>query len=150
VTDTLSQRISRLFPGLDFIKKHLFYIVTILLTIIFLAQGLAATRTEKINLKEIGLWLKQSGYQKSVIMAPDRFARLVFYADGKMLEMPDSWKDLIDAIQRNGVRIVVIDPCTIKEDCPDFLASLPGSRLYPIPGPKGREEKRAIQMYGVR
>jgi hypothetical protein len=149
-TETLSRRINWLFPEWGFIRKYLFHILTIFLTIIFLAQGLSATRTEKINLKEIGLWLKQRGYQKSVIMGPDKFVRLVFYADGKLLEMPDSWEKVVDAIQRNGVKIVVIDPCTINEDCPDFLASLPGGKLFRIPGPKGKEEKCAIQIYGVR
>jgi hypothetical protein len=150
VTETFSQRINRLFSGWDFIKKYVFQILTIFLTIMFLAQGLSAKRTEKFYLKEIGLWLKQNGYQGSVIMAPDKFARIVFYADGKILEMPDSWKKVIEAIHRNRVKIVIIDPSTIKEDCPDFLANLPGGKLFPLLGPKGREEKCAIQIYGVR
>ena len=149
VTETFSQRINRLFLGWDFIKKYLFHILTIFLTVMFLAQGLSAARTEKFYLKEIGLWLKQNGYQKSVIMAPDKFARIVFYADGKILEMSDSWKKVIEAIHRNGVKIVIIDPSTIKEDCPDFLANLPGGKLFPLLGPKGREGKYAIQIYGV-
>jgi hypothetical protein len=35
------------------------------LIIIFLAQGLSARKTEKMNFKEIGLWLKEMGYQGS-------------------------------------------------------------------------------------
>jgi 4-amino-4-deoxy-L-arabinose transferase-like glycosyltransferase len=150
MTETFSQRINRLFSGWHFTKKYVFHILTIFLTIIFLAQGLSAKRTEKINFKEIGLWLKEKGYQGSVIMASDKSIRLVFYADGKFLTMPDSWKTVIESINRNGVKIVVIDPCTIKEDCPDFLANLPGGKLFPLQGPKGKAEKCALQIYGVR
>jgi hypothetical protein len=64
--------------------------------------------------------------------------------------MPDSWKTVIESINRNGVKIVVIDPCTIKEDCPDFLANLPGGKLFPLQGPKAKGEKCALQIYGVR
>jgi len=136
--------------GRDFIKKYLFHILTIFLTIIFLAQGLSAARTEKFYLKEIGLWLKQNGYQGSVIMASDKFIRLVFYADGKFLEMPDSWEKGIDAIHKNRVKIVVVDPCTIEQDCPGFLANWPRAGLFPLQGPKGKAEKCALQIYGVR
>lgn len=150
VTETFSQRMNRLFSGWHFTKKYVFHILAIFLTIIFLAQGLSAKRTEKINFKEIGHWLKEKGYQGSVIMAPAKFTRLVFYADGKFLEMPDSWKAVIESIHRNGVKIVVIDHCTIKEDCPDFLTNLPGGKLFPLLGSEGREKKCPIEIYGVR
>jgi hypothetical protein len=97
----------------------------------------------------MGLWLKKSGYQGSVMMGANKFLRLVFYADGKLLEMPNAWEKVTDSINRNGVRIIVIDSCTIEQDCPGFLANLPHARLFLIQGHKGKKGKCEIQIYGV-
>jgi 4-amino-4-deoxy-L-arabinose transferase-like glycosyltransferase len=148
-TVTFSQSISRLFSGWDFIKKYLFHILTIFLTIIFLAQGLAATRTEKINLKEIGLWLKQNGYQGSLIMAPAKFARLVFYADGKILEIPNSWEKVMEHIREKSVKVIVIDPSTIQQDCPGFLANWPRTGIVLLEVPAVKKKGSSIQIYKV-
>jgi len=149
IVGSLSHRLNGFSSKWVVTKKYLPHIVTILLVIIFLAQGLSDRRADKIRLKEVGLWLKGKGYQGSVIMGPQRFLRLVFYAEGKFVEMPDSWGKGLDIIRQNGVKVVVIDPCTIEQECPDFLKNLVGSKLFPIQRPNGRGDKCPILIYGV-
>ena len=83
-------------------------------------------------------------------MGSKEFVRLVFYADGKFLEMPDSWVQGIDIIRQNRVRIVVIDSCTIDQDCSGFLENWSQAGLFLLQGPKAKGEKCALQIYGVR
>jgi len=149
IAGTLSHRLNGFSSRWIVIRKYLIHIVTILLVIIFLAQGLSDRRADKIRLKEVGLWLKEKGYQGSVIMGPQRFLRLVFYAEGKFVEIPDSWGKLLDIIRQNGVKVVVIDPCTILQECPDFPKRLDGTALFRIQGPNGRGDRCSIQIYGV-
>jgi hypothetical protein len=80
-------------------------------------------------------------------MGPKRFLRLAFYADGTFLEMPDSWEKVIHNIREDGVRIVVVDPCTIEKDCPGFLENWPSSRLSPLQGVKFQREECKIQAF---
>jgi hypothetical protein len=149
IVETFSRESNRLTSGWTLIKKYPLHILTILFIIIFLSQGISFKRTEKFNQKEIGLWLKEKGFEDSVIMGPKTLLRLGFYADGEFLEMPDSYEKVVDCIQRNGVKIVVIDSCTIDQDCPGFLANWPQAGLFPLQGPKGKGEKCVIQIYGV-
>lgn len=149
LTETFSRGINRFTPGWAIIKRYMFHILTFSLIMIFLFQGFSVRRGEKTNMKEMGVWLKKNGYQGSVIMGSKEFVRLVFYADGKFLEMPDSWEKVIVSIHQNKVRLVVVDSCTIEQDCPGFLANLPQAGLFPIQGPKGEKGKYEIQIYGV-
>ena len=149
VTETFSRGINWLTPGWTIMKRDVFHIITFLLIVIFLAQGFSAGRAGKVIYKEVGLWLKRNGYQGSVIMGPSKFLRLVFYADGKFVEMPDSWVKAVDIMQQNGVKIVVVDACTIDQDCSGFLANWSKAGLFLLQGPKGRGEKCPIQIYGV-
>jgi len=132
-----------------FVRKYLLYIITIFLIMVFLVQGISFKRTEKFIQKEIGLWLKEKGVQGSVIMGPKNLLRLAFYADGKFLEIPDSWEKIADSIQKNGVRIVVIDPCTIDQDCSGFLANWSKAGLFLLQGPNEKGGKCGIQIYGI-
>jgi 4-amino-4-deoxy-L-arabinose transferase-like glycosyltransferase len=149
ITETFTRRINWLTPKLKITKRQVLHIVIFFVITIFLAHALLPRRADKSNLKEVGLWLKKSGYQGSVIMGSRRFFRLVFYAEGKFVEMPDSWGKGLDIIQQNGVRIVLVDPCTIEQECPNFPKNLVGSTLFPIQGPKEKGDKCSIQIYGV-
>ena len=150
VTETFSRGINWLTPGWTIMKRYVFHIITFLLIAIFLAQGFSAGRADKVIYKEVGLWLKKNGYQGSVIMGSKEFVRLVFYADGKFLEMPDSWVQGIDIIQKKGVKIIIIDLCTIEQECPGFLENWSQAGLFLLQGPKAKGEKCALQIYGVR
>jgi 4-amino-4-deoxy-L-arabinose transferase-like glycosyltransferase len=149
LTETFSRGINRFTPGWAIMKGYMFHILTFSLIMIFLFQGFSVKREDKTNLKEVGLWLKENGYQGSVIMGSKEFIRLVFYADGKFLEIPNSWEMVIGSIHQNRVRLVVVDSCTIEQDYPGFLANLPQAGLFPIQGPKGEKGKYEIQIYGV-
>jgi hypothetical protein len=120
------------------------------LIIVFLVYGISLKREEKFIQKEIGLWLQERGYQGSVIMGPKTLSRLAFYADGKFLEMPDAWEKVIDSIRRNGVKIIVVDSCTIGQDCPGFLANWPQAGLFPLNGPTVKTEECPVQIYAVQ
>jgi hypothetical protein len=151
ITETFTRRINWLTAKLKITKRQVFHIVILFVITIFLAHGLSPRRADKTNLKEVGLWLKKSGYQGSVIMGANKFLRLVFYADGKFLEMPNTWDKVIYSIRRDGVKIIIINPCTIEEDCPGFQENWARSGLFPLQGlpPKGKAEKCEMQIYGV-
>jgi hypothetical protein len=142
-----SRELNRFTSGWTIIKRYPLHILTVLLVIIFLLQGISFKRTDKFIQKEIGLWLRGNGYQGSVIMGPKNLRRLAFYADGKFLEMPDLWEKVVDSIQRDEVKIVVIDSCTIDQDCPGFLANWSHAALFPLSIPLGKKEKCPLQVY---
>jgi hypothetical protein len=149
LAEIFSRELNRFSSGWTIIKKYPLHLLTVFFIIVFLAQGISFKRTDKFIQKEIGLWLRGNGYQGSVIMGPQKFLRLAFYADGKFLEMPDSWEKVMDSINQNGVEVVVIDSCTIEQDCPDFLENWSRIGLFPLQGPKRIEGKCLIQIYGI-
>jgi hypothetical protein len=149
VVGILSRGIERLGSRGGLSRRYLLPILTFLLILIFLSQGLGGKGKEKTTIKEAGLWLKDNGYHGSVVMGPKKFLRLTFYADGKFVEMPNSWEKAMESIRKNGVRIVIVDSCTVEQDCPSCLAnwSTGGFRLV-------REIKEVgrncfLQMYNV-
>jgi hypothetical protein len=111
---------------------------------------LRAKGKEKTTIKESGLWLREKGYQGSVIMGPKSLFRLAFYADGKFIEIPNSWEKVPDRIRKNQVKIVVVDSCSIDEDCPGFLGNWPQAGLSLLNGLPGKEENCPIHIYIVK
>jgi hypothetical protein len=148
ITEIASRGLIRFPSRWMIIKKYSFHLLTLFFIIIFLAQGISFKRTDKFIQKEIGLWLKGKGYQGSVIMGPKKFLRLTFYADGEFVEMPDSWEKVADRIEQKGVKIVVVDSCTIERDCPGFLENWSQAGLFQVKAFKKEKEKCAIQIYG--
>jgi hypothetical protein len=147
INDILSKGFNRFTSRWIVIKRYLFHLITFLFIIIFLIYGISFKKDDKYFQKEIGLWLKEKGYQNASIMGPKRFLRIAFYGDGTFLEMPDSWEKVADSIQRNQVKIVVVDSCTIDQDCPGFPANWSKADLSPLSGPAGEREKCPIQIY---
>lgn len=150
IVGIVSRVLNRFVSGWVIIKLYPFHLLMIFFIIIFLAQGISFKRTDKFIQKEIGLWLNDKGYQGSVIMGPKSLLRLAFYLDGKFLEMPDSLDKVADSIRGNRVKIVVVDSCTINQDCPGFLANWPQAGLSPLIGPVGKKEKCPIRIYLVQ
>jgi hypothetical protein len=140
----------RLGSGWALIRKYLPPILTFLLILLFLSQGLGGKGKEKTTIKEAGLWLKENGYQGSVIMGPKQLLRLAFYADGRFVEMPDSWEKAIESIRQKEVKIVVIDSCTIERDCPGFLEKHHNTGLSPLHEVKERREGCFVELYQVK
>jgi len=116
----LSRGMERLGSGWALIRRYLSLILTFLLILIFLFQGMGGRGKEKITIKEAGLWLKNNGYQGSVVMGPKKFLRLAFYADGKFIGLPGAWERVPESIAQAGVCIVIVDSCSIEQDCPGF------------------------------
>jgi hypothetical protein len=143
----LSRGMERLGWGWALIQRYMFHLLILIFILLFLGQGLSAKGGEKAVIKEAGLWLKENGYQSSVIMGPKQFLRLAFYADGTFLEMPDSSEKAIESIRKNGVRIVTIDSCTIEQDCPDCLENWSHAGFFQIKA--FEKEKCAIQIYAT-
>jgi hypothetical protein len=114
---------------------------------IFFIQALPVDRADKIHMKKIGLGLKEKGYHGSTIMGPARLSRLVFYADGRFVEMPDSWENVAQSIQRDGVRLIVVDVKTIEKDCPGFSENWSRAGLTPFHVPGGGINSSEIQVY---
>jgi hypothetical protein len=146
----LNRGMERLGSGWALIRKYLPPILTFLLILLFLSQGLGGKGKEKTTIKEAGLWLKENGYQGSVIMGPKQLLRLAFYADGRFVEMPDSWEKAIESIRQKEVKIVVIDSCTIERDCPGFLEKHHNTGLSPLHEVKERREGCFVELYQVK
>jgi len=148
VVGILSRGMERLGSGGALIRRYLLPILTFLLILIFLSQGLGGKGKEKTTIKDAGLWLKENGYQGSLVMGPKEFLRLAFYADGRFVEMPDSLEKVVESIKRDGVEIVVVDSCTIDQDCQDFLENWSRAGLFQVKAFKREKEKCVIQIYG--
>jgi hypothetical protein len=147
LAESCSRGLNRLTSGWSFVRKYLLHLLMIFFILIFLLQGITFKRTDKFVQKEIGLWLNDKGYQGSVIMGPKKLLRLAFYANGTFLVMPDSWERVIQSIRESGVKIVVVDSCTIDQDCPGFLGNWPLAGFFPLSGPVGKKEKCPIEIY---
>jgi len=146
----LSRGMERLGSGGALIRRYLLPILTSLLILIFLSQGLGGKGKEKTTIKEAGLWLKENGYQGLVVMGPKKFLRLAFYGDGRFVEMPASWEKAMESMRKNGVRIVIVDSCTIGEDCPSFLANWSKDGFLFIREIKEVGKNCLLQIYSVR
>jgi len=149
LAENLFQRINRITPGWAVIKKYSLHLTGLFLVVVFIVQGISFRKPEKFAQKEIGVWLKENGYQGSLIMGPKKFLRVAFYADGTFLEMPNSLEKVLDFMHRNDVRIIVVDACAVEQDYPDFHARYSQAGLFPLNGPRGTKGKCAIQLYGV-
>jgi len=146
----LCRGMERLGSGWALIRSYLPLILAFLLILLFFSQGLGGKGKEKTTIKEAGLWLKENGYQGSVVMGPKKFLRLAFYADGRFVEMPDSWEKAMESIRKNGVRIVIVDSCTIGEDCPSFIANWSKDGFLLIREIKEVGNNCFLQIYSVR
>jgi len=113
-------------------------------------MGWEVEAKEKITIKEAGHWLKENGYQGTVVMGPKKFLRLAFYADGRFVELPDLWEKAIESIRKNGVRIVAIDSCTIDQDCPGFFENKSKDGFLLLQELKEKRENCAIRIYQVQ
>ena len=145
----LSRGMERLGSGGVLLRRYLLVVLTFLLILVFLSQGMGGRGKEKTTIKEAGLWLKNNGYQGSVVMGPKKFLRLAFYADGKFVEMPNSWKTATEEIRKNRVLIVVVDSCTLEQDCLGCLMNWFTSGFLLVREVKEVGRNCFLQMYSV-
>ena len=89
----LKERIIRWIQTKDFhIRDRVIRLVTpslfLIICVPLLALSWAPHRKDKLELKEIGVWLRDHGYAHSIIVGQCEFTRLAFYADGEFFELP--------------------------------------------------------------
>lgn len=149
VGEILFRKLNPFFSGGWITKKYFPPILTLCFLIIFILQGISSGRMEKRYLKEAGLWLKEKGYQGSVMMGTIKFSRLAFYADAQFLEISDSWEKVVEGIHRNKVRVIIIDPCTIEQDCPGFVRNYSQAGLFLLRDLKEKKEPCSMLIYGI-
>jgi hypothetical protein len=83
-------------------------------------------------------------------MGPKKFLRLGFYADGTFVAMPDSWEKATQSIRKNGVRILIVDSCSISEDCSGFVANTSKNDFLLIREIKEGGKNCFFQVYSAR
>jgi hypothetical protein len=108
-------------------------IVLIIIAMLFI--GLRPQRKDKLELKEIGLWLKNNGYANSVILGQAELMRLAFYADSKFIPIPKgSNEDIIRFAREKKGSLLVIDKEVMVMDrqSPNFLGKVTSKDLQPI------------------
>ena len=113
--------------------KRVNLLILILIIIIMLSVGLASKRRDKLELKEIGLWLKNNGYSNSIILGQDKLARLAFYAESEFIPLPKgTYEDIIRFARERKVSLLVIDKEVMDRLSPKFLGKVTSKDLQPI------------------
>jgi len=152
----LKERVTRWIKGRDFpLREWSVQRVTPLLLLVIciplLSMAWAPQRRNKLELKEIGLWLKNNGYAHSTILAQEEFSRLVFYADGAFVPLPKGiYKDIIRFARKKGASLLVINEKTIDRFSPNFLRLISPRDLQRIHIPGIKTPKYATLVFRLR
>jgi 4-amino-4-deoxy-L-arabinose transferase-like glycosyltransferase len=110
------------FPLKAYVVRWLTPLLLLVICVPLLAMAWAPYRKSKLELKEIGLWLRDHGYAHSVIVGQYEFARLAFYADGEFIELSKgSYQDTIRFAREKEGDLLVINQKTIDHLSPGFL-----------------------------
>ena len=113
--------------------KRVNLLILILIIIIMLSVGLAPKRRDKLELREIGLWLKNNGYSNSIIFGGDKLARLAFYAESEFIPLPKgTYEDIIRFARERKVSLLVIDKGAMDRLSPHFFEKVTSKDLQPI------------------
>jgi hypothetical protein len=134
--------------------RRIRYVTLFLLFVIcvpLLTMAWAPHRKDKIELKEIGLWLKNHGYAHSIIMGQGEFLRLAFYADGELVELPKgNYQDIIRFAREKKANLLVINQKTIDHLSPGFLQKISPRDLQRIDIPSIKTPKYATTVFLIR
>ncbi|MFQ6032955.1 MAG: ArnT family glycosyltransferase [Candidatus Zixiibacteriota bacterium] len=126
-------------------------LLLLLICIPLLSMAWAPRRKNKLELKEIGLWLKNNGYAHSTIVAQGEFSRLVFYADGAFVPLPKgTYQDIIRFAREKGASLLVISERTIDRFSPNFLNLVSSEDLQRIHIPGVKTPQYATLVFRVR
>jgi hypothetical protein len=95
--------------------------------------GLRPHREDKLELKEIGLWLKNNGHANSIILGRAELMRLAFYADSEFIPIPKgSCEDIIKFARERKGCLLLIDKEVMDKWSPNFLDRVSSRDLKPI------------------
>jgi hypothetical protein len=131
--------------------RRIRYVTLFLLFVIcvpLLTMAWTPHRKNKIELKEIGLWLKDHGYAHSIIMGQGEFFRLAFYADGELIELSKgNYQDIIRFAKEKNANLLVINKRTIDHFSPGFLEKISPKDLQRIDIPGIKTPKYATTVF---
>lgn len=141
----------KVFPFQDHVIRWLVPLVLAAICIPLLAMAWAPNRKDKLELKEIGLWLKGHGYASSTIAGQYEFIRLAFYADGEFIEIPKgNYRDIIRFAREKNAKVLVINKKTIDYFSPHFLELVSPRDLQQISIPEIKTPKYATTVFKVK
>lgn len=123
----LKERVILWLKGRDFPLRDqaLRWVVPILVIVIctsLLSMAWVPNRRDKLELKEIGLWLRDHGYANSIIIGQHEFSRLAFYANGEFIYLPKgNYQDIVRFAREKKARLLVVNKETIEDFAPHFF-----------------------------
>jgi 4-amino-4-deoxy-L-arabinose transferase-like glycosyltransferase len=142
---------SRDFPLKAYVVRWLTPILLFVICVPLLAMAWAPQRKDKLELKNIGLWLRDHGYAHSAIMGEGDFGRLAFYADSEFIELPKgSYQDIIRFAREKKADLLVIDQETIDQFSPLFLEKITPKDLQRINIPDIKTPKYATAVFLIK
>ena len=103
--------------------RNMRWILLILIVLALLPKTLAPQRVEKVPLKKAGIWIKEHGTGNPVVMTQGKLIRIVFYADGRFVEVPQD-QDLFEYAKKNRVNFLAINEKDIEGVHPNLIHSL--------------------------
>ncbi|MFX0195648.1 MAG: ArnT family glycosyltransferase [Candidatus Hodarchaeota archaeon] len=135
-------------------ERALRWVTTLLFLLIcipMLFMAWAPQRKDKLELKEIGLWLKQNGHAHSIIIGQLDFSRLAFYADGEFIQLPRGYyEDVMRFAREKKANLLVINEKTIDRFSPNFLNLVSPKDLQQIYIPGIKTPKYATMVFWVK
>jgi 4-amino-4-deoxy-L-arabinose transferase-like glycosyltransferase len=139
------------FPLKDYLVRWITPLLLLVICVPLLAMALAPQRKDKLELKEIGLWLKNNGYAHSIIVGQNEFNRLAFYAEGEFVDLPKgNYHDSIRFAWEKKTRLLVINQKTIGQLSPDFLKKISPRDLQRIDIPGIKTPKYATTVFLIK
>ena len=152
----LRERIIRWIQTKDFhVKDRVISWVTpsllLIICVPLITIASASNRRDKLELKEIGVWLRKHGYAHSIIIGQPAFTRLAFYAEGEFIELPkDSYQEIVRFAKERDVDLIVINKKTIDHFSPGFLEKISAADLQQIDIPDIQNPKYATTVLRIR
>jgi hypothetical protein len=93
------------------------------IVIALLPKTLASQRTERVPIREAGIWMKMNRPQNAVIMTQGELRRVTFYAEGIFVEIPRG-ADLLAYAKDREVDFLAFNQMTIEETHPGLTERL--------------------------
>jgi len=139
------------FPLKDYVVRWITPLLLLVICVPLLAMALAPQRKDKLELKEIGLWLKNNGYAHSIIVGQNEFNRLAFYAEGEFIDLSKgNYQDIIRFAWEKKARLLVINQKTIDQISPLFLEKIALRDLQRIYIPGIKTPKYATTVFLIK
>lgn len=154
--EELKERLVLSIKGRDFPLRRqalrcLIPLLLLLICVPLLSMAWAPQRKNKLELKEIGLWLKNNGHAHSIIIGQHEFSRLAFYADGKFIQLPKgSYEDILQFATEKKASLLVINEKTIDHHSSNFSNSVSSRDLQRINIPGIKTPRYSTLVFRVK